>query len=69
MSGDKVKLYGQSHTKKLKKLFNEKIPQESRMSTIILSDDEGIVFVEGFGAADRVKIDKNTKYPMRVVIS
>lgn len=69
MSGDKVKLYGQSYTKKLKKLFNEKISQESRMSTIILSDDEGIVFVEGFGAADRVKIDKNTKYPMRVVIS
>lgn len=68
-SGDKVKFYGQRHTKSLKKLFCEKISREDRMKTIILADDEGIVFVEGFGTADRVKTDEKTENKATLVIS
>ena len=68
-SGDKVKFYGQDHTKNLKKLFCEKIPLKDRMKTIILADDEGIVFVEGFGAAERVKTDEKTENKAVLVIS
>ncbi len=47
--------------KKLKKLFNEyKISAYDRSKMLIISDDDGIIWTQYFGVADRCKIDKNT---------
>ena len=47
--------------KKLKKLFNEyKISAYDRSKMLIISDDNGIIWTQYFGVADRCKIDKNT---------
>lgn len=59
-AGDKIRLAGSSCTKTLKKLFNEK-HLDGRNNCLILADDLGVVWVEGIGCADRVKITKNTK--------
>lgn len=48
--------------KSLKKLFiDKKIPREKRNSIIVVSDDNGVVFVEGFGVSKEYKINENTK--------
>lgn len=60
--GDFVKLAANRMTKSLKKLFNEhKIPVEERGKVLILSDESGIVWVEGFGTAQRCAVDDNTE--------
>ncbi|MBR1749720.1 MAG: tRNA lysidine(34) synthetase TilS [Ruminococcus sp.] len=67
--GDRVALYGRGFTSKLKTLFNQKIPVNDRDKIFILCDDEGIFYVEGFGIAERVKCDENTKSIINIVIS
>ena len=48
--------------KTLKKLFNEnKVSVYEREKMLIISDDEGIVWTEYFGVADRCKIDDGTQ--------
>lgn len=59
-AGDKIRPAGSSCTKTLKKLFNEK-HLEGRNSRLILADDLGILWVEGIGCADRVKITEETQ--------
>lgn len=59
--GDKIRLVGRAHTSSVKKLFNERIPVEERNKTVILADDEGIIFIEGFGVAQRVAADDSSK--------
>ena len=44
----------------LKKLMNEKYPAEIRDFVPVIADEKGIIWVQGFGIADRVKIDENT---------
>jgi len=62
MVGDRITLQKRRVTKSLKKLFiEEKIPAEQRSSVVVLRDDEGIVWVEGFGADLRVCCDQDTK--------
>jgi len=64
-SGDSFKQAGRGVTKSLKKLFNEaKIPKEDRMLVPLLTDEQGIIWIEGFGIAERVKVDGNTKRVM-----
>ena len=58
-AGDKMRLAGSSCTKTLKKLFNEKKP-EGRNDLAILTDEEGILWVEKLGCADRAKITEKT---------
>lgn len=49
-------------TKSLKKLFNEaKIPPHKRNQLIVAQDDDGIIWVEGFGADTRVAPDNSTE--------
>lgn len=60
-SGDKITLCSRNFTSSVKKLFNEKYPQNLRDNRLLLCDDDGVVFVEGFGCADRVKIDSFTQ--------
>ena len=57
--GDKADIHG--GTKTLKKLFiEEKIPAEERNSVAVVSDDEGVVWVEGLGAARRARTSEKT---------
>lgn len=68
-SGDKIRLAERGLTKSLKKLFNESIPLEERHKIAVLSDDDGVIYVEGFGADERVSADENTKRILEVEIS
>lgn len=62
VNGDEIKLNKRNCTKSLKKLFQEaKIEEILRDSIPILADDGGIVFVAGFGVAERCCIDENSK--------
>ena len=59
MEGDKADIHG--GTKTLKKLFiEEKIPAEERNSVVVISDDEGVLWVEGLGAAKRARTSEKT---------
>lgn len=68
-SGDKIRFAERGLTKSLKKLFNENIPLEERHKVAVLSDDDGVIYVEGFGADERVSTDENTKRILEVEIS
>ena len=68
-NGDKIRLCGRDFSSSLKKLFNTSVPIDLRDKTAVLCDDEGIIWVEGFGCADRVKIDSYTKKIMICIIS
>lgn len=53
--------------KTLKKLFNEnKTENRNRGEMLILSDNEGIVWTEFFGVANRCKPDKDTKTYIKI---
>ena len=57
--GDKADIHG--GTKTLKKLFiEEKIPAEKRNSVAVVADDEGVLWVEGLGAARRARLSEKT---------
>ncbi len=57
--GDRADIHG--GTKTLKKLFiEEKIPAEKRNSVAVIADDEGILWVEGLGAARRARLSEKT---------
>ncbi len=66
--GDKIKLMGRDFTSSVKKLINEKVPHEKRKHLHFLSDDKGLIFMEDFGAADRVKADENSKNILKITI-
>ncbi|MDO4731565.1 MAG: tRNA lysidine(34) synthetase TilS [Clostridia bacterium] len=60
--GDKFKSYGNSITKKLKKLLNESSLSEFEKSDLlILESDNKIAWIENFGVSDYVKVDNKTK--------
>ena len=57
--GDKADIHG--GTKTLKKLFiEEKIPAEKRSSVAVLSDNDGVLWIEGLGAARRARLSEKT---------
>ena len=57
--GDKADIHG--GTKTLKKLFiEEKIPAEKRSSVAVVSDEKGVLWVEGLGAARRARLSEET---------
>lgn len=60
-SGDKLALSRRNCTKSLKKLFQEaNIPPKDRDAVVVVEDDEGIVWVEGFGCDRRVRTTGET---------
>lgn len=67
-AGDAVRFRGREHTAKLKKLFNAEIPAAERGSTAIIADEGGVIFVEGYGAAERVKPDSSSKRIFHITI-
>ncbi|NLB37098.1 MAG: tRNA lysidine(34) synthetase TilS [Clostridiales bacterium] len=69
IEGDKVKLSGRGYTKSLRKLFNEyHVPVYERNKIAILADDSGILWIEGFGSAERCRVYDSTKKVMIVDI-
>lgn len=58
-TGDKANIHG--GTKTLKKLFiEEKIPTAERSSIAVVSDEEGVLWVEGLGAERRARLSEKT---------
>lgn len=65
--GDRADVHG--GTKTLKKLFiEEKIPKEKRNSILVIADDRGVIWIEGFGADKRARLDEGTKTAVAVKI-
>ena len=66
LSGDEIRIAGRNCTKSLKKLFTEnKISDKN--GVCVLADDLGVVWVEGFGCAERCKISEETKKALKIV--
>lgn len=67
ISGESVKLYKRKVTKTLKGLFNEKkIPVSRRSKIAILADDDGIVWLEGFGVSERCSVSPETNRAIEI---
>ena len=60
-NGDRIRLVGRGVTHRVKKLFSD-IPIEKRDKRLIIADALGVVYLEGFGIAERVKPDSNTAH-------
>lgn len=67
--GDKIQLCGRNFTSSVKKLINEKIAAEIRPSLHFIEDDEGTIFAEGIGIADRVAPDRSTARLLRISVN
>ena len=66
-SGDRIRLKNRKITKTLKGLFNEKkIPVSKRSQIAISADDEGIVWLEGFGVCERCAVTPETKRAIKI---
>ena len=60
LRGDKTKPVGAAHTKELRKILQEKLPEEKRKISAVLEDKNGIIWAEHAGVDERVKTDENT---------
>ena len=61
-SGDKIEFAHTGCTRPVKKIFNEaKLTLNERSRRVILADEAGPLWVEGFGPARRAAVGKNTK--------
>ena len=60
--GDRMRLCNGAGTKPLKKLFQERdVPLGEREQRVILRDEAGIVWLEGFGCAHRCRVTDDTQ--------
>ncbi len=67
--GDKIRLQNRGVTKTLKKLFTEKkIDENLRNKIPVISDDTGVIWVYGFGVAERVAPKISTKKILKVEV-
>lgn len=65
-AGDEIMIAGRNCTKTLKKMFTEeKITDKN--SVCVLADELGVVWVEGFGCAERCKITDKTSKILKAV--
>lgn len=60
-NGDRIRLVGRGVTHRVKKLFGD-VPAEERDERLIIADALGVVYLEGFGIAERVEPDSNTAH-------
>jgi len=68
--GDKYRLINGKYTTTFKNLFNSaSLPAAVRDSLIVLSDESGVIWLEGFGACQRVAVTSNTHKAFLVDIS
>ena len=67
-AGDSITLSNRGVTKSLKKLFSEdKIPLSIRDSIPVIADNNGVVWVYGYGADRKVKPNEKTKTVYTVI--
>ncbi len=65
LAGDKIRIANRNCTKQLKKMFTEdKITDKN--SVCVLADELGVVWVQGYGCAERCKINKKTKKMLKI---
>lgn len=67
-NGDKIKLAGKSFTSSVKKLINAQISPDEKPFLHFIDDENGTVFAEKIGIADRVKPDKNTLNILQITV-
>ncbi len=60
-AGDKLRLVSRDFSSDVRMLLKQAFKAHERSSAVILADSEGVVMVEGYGCAQRVKIDESTK--------
>lgn len=68
LRADKIKTVGSKHTRELRKLLQEKLPPWERKVSAVLADDEGVIWSEHFGIADRVRPDDNSENLLKIEI-
>ena len=66
--GDKIRLKGKNFTSSVKKLINEKVPAPKRSTLHFIEDDQGTVFAENIGIAQRVAPDRDTVRFLRISV-
>ncbi len=66
--GDRIRLCGKGFTSSVKTLFNAEVEPRERAKRLFVCDDDGIVFIEGFGCADRVRCTANTEKTIEIFI-
>ena len=59
--GDKIRLVGRDFCSSVRKLINKAFVLEKRSDAVVIYDGDEVVFVEGYGVCDRVKITPDTK--------
>lgn len=62
--GDKIQLVSRDFKSDVKKLVKQAFNADNRDGTVILSDNEGVIMLERYGAANRVKIDEDTRFAL-----
>lgn len=67
-SGDKIHLSGRSFTSSVKKIINETIPVSLRSTIHFIEDEQGTIFGEKIGIADRVTPDENSSRLLKITI-
>lgn len=67
IAGDEIRIAGRNCTKTVKKLFTESKIKDKN-AVIILCDEAGPVWVEGFGCAERCRITAKTQKILKVVL-
>ena len=67
--GDRIQLRGRNFSSSVKKLINETVPKELRDTLHFIEDDEGTVFAECIGVAQRAAPDGNTKRLLKITIN
>ncbi len=70
LPGDKYRPLGREFTQTFKNLFNSaSLPAAVRDSLMILADEEGVIWLEGFGVSQRAAVTSNTHRAILVNIS
>jgi len=68
--GDRLSQANGSCTKTLKKIFNEKkIPPQERRGVVLLADENGVLWVEGYGCDARARITDETRRVLTIKIN
>lgn len=67
--GDRIQLQGRNFTSSVKKLINEKIPAGERDTLHFLEDENGTIFAEKLGVAQRVAPDGSTVKFMKISVA
>ncbi|MBQ5317734.1 MAG: tRNA lysidine(34) synthetase TilS [Oscillospiraceae bacterium] len=68
LRNDVIKPVNSVHTKELRKILQQKLPPEKRKSSAVLTDENGIIWAEHAGIAERVKPRENTENYLRIEI-